>query len=183
MTTLSRASIQALGVEVPRRAPVRTLETANGTIEVPIVLIEQLWLGDRSVQAVSIAVCDSCAVDGTAGLLGLNVTEQFIVQVDGDREELSFLGREESNRRGDVEPWVELESRAMRWPDGRIEVELSGTNRSNRRIDELGIQIGCGDERFMVSLDNVGPTFETQASLPPGQSCDAYRVQVATAVW
>ena len=183
ITTLSRSAVRALGIDVPRNAPVRRLETANGMIEVPIILIGQLWLGDRSIQGVSVAVCDSCAVDGTAGLLGLNVTEQFIIQVDGDREELSLKGRQSANRRADVEPWIQLESRAMRWPDGRIELELSGRNSSGRRIAELGIEVGCGSERFLVSLDAVGPDFETQASLPPGQTCDAYRVQVGEASW
>ena len=66
-TTLDRASLEQLELEISRHAPHATLRTANGEVDAPLVLVDAVWLGDAVVEWVTVAVCDLCAGEGVSG--------------------------------------------------------------------------------------------------------------------
>ncbi len=185
-TTLNREALGLLEIEVPRDAPIAVLRTANGEIEAPLVLVDAVWLGDAVVEWVTVAVCEPCATDEVAGLLGLNVSGQFQVALDHDHRqiELGALGRGE-NRKLDVVQWLTLRSRLLRWRDGRLEVEVTGENRARVGIREFSAQIACPGGRFEVAVDGV-PRQESvsrKMALPRGTDCSEYTLELREATW
>ena len=85
---------------------------------------------------------------------------------------------------GDVRYWVDLSSRATRWPDGRMEVEVTVRNRAPRRIAWVDVEISCGDV-FNARVEAIArdETASARVSLPLGTACDGYTVAVAGAEW
>ncbi len=185
LTTLNRTTLRKIGIRVPSDAPRMQVHTAAGPRETQIVLVPRVWIGGFEVEGVSIAVCDACANDEAVGLLGLNVSERFLVTVDGAREELVLSPRGgASNRASDVAPWVELEAEATRWPDGRTEVILEAENTSDRWIERLTVAIQCDQTRY-ADLRDVGPKQigHVEVSIAPGTNCESFQVSIDSAVW
>ena len=185
-TTLNHAALELLEIEVPRDAPIAVLRTANGEIEAPLVLVDAVWLGDAVVEWVTVAVCEPCASEGVAGLLGLNVSGQFQVALDHDHRqiELGALDRRE-NRKLDVVQWLTLKSRLLRWRDGRLEVEVTGENRADVRIRQFSAQIDCPGGRFEVVVEGLpgGETVSRKMALPRGTDCSEYTLDLREATW
>ena len=73
-TTLPRQLLEDLDVSPASYAPSLTLHTANGTREADIHLVDQIWLGDLSLENIAITECETCEYDDSVGLLGLNIT-------------------------------------------------------------------------------------------------------------
>ena len=118
-------------------------------------------------------------------MLGLNVSERFLVTVDGAREELVLSPRDGgSNRGSDVSPWVDLEAEATRWPDGRTEVILEAENTSDRWIERLTVAIECDDTRY-ADLRDIGPKQigHVEVSIAPGTNCERFQVSIDSALW
>ena len=98
LTTLDKATLRRIGIRVPKDAPKMSVHTAAGPRETQVVLVDKVWVGGFEVEGVSIAVCDACVSDEAVGLLGLNVSERFLVTVDGAREELVLAPRAGARR-------------------------------------------------------------------------------------
>lgn len=185
LTTLDRATLRKLGIRVPADAPRMQVHTAAGPRETQVVLLPKVWVGGFDVEGVSIAVCDPCANDEAVGLLGLNVSERFLVTVDGAREELVLSPRTGATNRGsDVAPWVDLEAQATRWPDGRTEVILEAENTSPRWIERLTVAIQCDQTRY-ADLRDIGPNQvgHVEVSIAAGTNCESFQVSIDSAVW
>jgi predicted aspartyl protease len=185
-TTLSHAALELLDIHVASDAPRITLRTANGEIEAPLVLIDAVWLGDAAVEWVTIAVCDSCASPETAGLLGLNVSGQFGVTLDHDRQRIELRPRRRRpNRRLDVRQWIDVRSTATVWWDGGVEIELRARNLSSREIRSAVIELDCGGDAFAVQLDDIGEGDEkaTRVALPRGTDCQRQTLELVRATW
>ena len=185
LTTLDQASLVALGVELRDDAPEVTVRTAAGERQARLALVDRVWVGGMEVQGVTVSVCDACADRDTVGLLGLNVSGLFRVTVDTAREELVLQPREGTpNRAVDVAPWLDLEATATRWEDGRIEVEVRGSNRAHRPIERATVGIRCEDV-FVAELRNLAPgaTASTVVSLPVGADCADYTIGLEKAQW
>lgn len=186
VTTLSRKGLAGLGIRVPADAPEITLRTANGERKSRLVLIPRVWVGGLPVDGVTVGVCDECEDEKTAGLLGLNVSGQFLVTVDTQRKEVVFQGREgRQDRVVDIGPWLEVRANARVWPDERVEVEVTGRNRADRTVTEAEVGIHCGPDDFVARLRDIAPGAEvsTTARLPGGTDCDTYRVTLDHAWW
>lgn len=185
-TTLDRASLRRLGVAVPADAPEITLRTANGERTARLVLVPQVWVGGFLVEGVTVGVCDECADEHTSGLLGLNVSGQFLVTVDTARREVVFQERTgDPDRVVDVSPWLKVRSGARAWSDGRVEVEVTGENVADRPVRQTSVGIHCGDDAFAVRLGTIAPgtAGTATATLPRGVACDPYRVTLDSARW
>jgi len=185
-TTLDYAALRALGISLPSDAPVATLQTANGIVEAPLVLVDAVWLGDQAVEWVTIAVCDPCARPGVSGLLGLNVTGQFQVALDHETHEIRLVRRRtQRDRQLDIAQWLQLRSTVRRWWDGRVEVEITGENRSQAPIQEAVIEVECLDGRYAVQLLGVPPEGRrsTTAALPRGSDCSEYSIRLHSGSW
>ncbi len=184
-TTLDEATLNALGVRIPRGAPEVTLQTAGGERTAKLVLIDRLWLGGFAVEGVTVAVCEPCASGGVSGLLGLNVTGQFQVTLDHDRREMVLAPRDRPDRHLDIERWLELDTQLTAWKDGRMELVVEAANTTRRTIASAAVGIACPDERFTVRVTDIGPydSNEERVSLPRGTRCPEYRVSLDEARW
>ena len=188
-TTLDEASLRLLGAQVPADAPEVTLHTAGGARQAKLVLLEKVWLGGFAVEGVTIAVCEACASDDARGLLGLNVSGQFQVTLDHDRQEMVLAPRSgASDRKLDVGQWVDVKARVTAWPDGRRVVELRAQNRASRRVSEAVVAIGCEGQRYTVPLQSLpaGGLKVQEAKLPRELVCEGdqeYEVSLDSAVW
>ncbi|MDP2312908.1 MAG: aspartyl protease family protein [Pseudomonadota bacterium] len=191
VTTLNRASLARIGVKVPADAPEISLRTANGERTAKLVLVPRLWVGGLLVEGVTVGICEECADERTMGLLGLNVSSQFLVTVDTVRKEVVFQARESGSdhrvgdRVIDVSPWLRVQARATIYPDTRVEVEVTGESLAPRTIAEAVVGLACGEDRFVARLTNVPPegSATTLVNLPRGTDCSAYRVTLDGARW
>ncbi len=185
LTTLNRSTLRKIGVRVPRDSPQMTMQTAAGPQTIQIVLLDRIWVGGLEVKGVTIAVCEPCATGGTVGLLGNNVSDRFLVTVDGARSELSLASRPaHTDRSGDVAPWIELDAEGSRWPDGRSEVIVEATNRSGRWIQKLTVAIRCKETRY-ADIPDLGPgqLGRVEVSVDATADCSSFQVELAKAVW
>jgi hypothetical protein len=187
-TTLDKATLDDLDLDVPSDAPEVTLHTANGERTAQLVLLNKVWMGGFPVGGVTVAICEACASEatGVSGLLGNNVSGQFTVTVDPDRQEMVLEPRaKNADRHLDVGPWLDIEAKATAWPDGRVEVEVEAANSSDRVVEQADVGIRCGDESFMASLTRIHPgdLRRNRVSLPRGTSCETYRVTLDGARW
>lgn len=186
LTTLNRRALTRLGITVPGDAPEIAFRTANGERSVRLVLVPRVWVGGLPVEGVTVGVCEQCADESTAGLLGLNVSGQFLVTVDTVRKEVGFQAREgRQDRLVDVGPWLSVSATARLWPDGRVEVDVSADNQASRAIAEAGVGIHCGSQDFVATLLDIAPHAKatTVVRLPSGTDCDAYSVTLDHAYW
>lgn len=186
VTTLNRRSLATLGVRIPADAPELSLRTANGERSAKLVLIPRVWVGGLPVDGVTVGVCEECADERTAGLLGLNVSGQFLVTVDTVRKEVVFQAREgRQDRIVDIGPWLKVRATAKVWPDERVEVEVIADNNADRTVSEAVVGIHCGEDNFVAKLTDITPgaTGTTVSRLPAGSDCDSYRVTLDHAYW
>ncbi len=185
-TTLDRGVLSALGVTVPPDAPMANFQTANGKVSSPMVLLERVWLGDTAVEGVTVAVCDDCSQEGTAGLLGLNVTQQFRMSVDHETREVVLEDASgPADRHLDLTHWIALEGRATRWPTGRVVIDMTATNKSPRQVHEAVIEVECPERSFAVTVTDLSPgaSEETSFELPRGATCDSYSLVLRSGRW
>ncbi|MEM1025807.1 MAG: aspartyl protease family protein [Myxococcota bacterium] len=64
--------------------------TANGTVEFPTAVLQQVSLQGRSVSQLRVAVCRNCVERVADGLLGLDLQTAFGLQLDLSAERLGF---------------------------------------------------------------------------------------------
>lgn len=186
LTTLNKESLRTIGARISSDAPEITLRTANGERQARLVLVDRVWIGGLPVDGVTVGVCEECADERTSGLLGLNVSGQFLVTVDTIRKEVVFQAREgRQDRVVDVGPWLKVHATAKLFPDGRVEVSVSGDNNANRTVKSAEVGIHCGGENFVAKLSEIAPgeTGENTIALPRGSDCDSYSVTLDHAYW
>jgi hypothetical protein len=186
LTTLNAATLARLGVAVPSDAPVVTLQTANGQVEAPLVLIDAVWLGEERIDWATVAVCEACADGGVSGLLGLNVTGLFQVALDHEDREIDLTRRaQQGDRHEDVTHWVQLDSTARVWTDRRVEVDVTAQNRARAPMDGLTVEVACHDRSFAVALEPLEPgaARTAEVALPRGTDCREYRVMLREGRW
>jgi predicted aspartyl protease len=185
-TTMDRGARIKLGVPIPAGAPTATFQTANGQVDSPLVLLDRVWLGERAIQGVTVAVCDDCSSEGTVGLLGLNLSGQFHVTLDHELQEIVLEADEGgADRHLDITHWLDIEGTATRYPTGRVVVELAARNRAHEAISEAVVEVECPDRSFAAEIAAIPSQGErhTRFELPRGTNCDSYRVILRTARW
>lgn len=186
-TTLDPATLRRLGVDVPPDAPTIRVQTAGGERNTALVLLDRVWVGGFAVEGVTVGVCQECSDNESVGLLGLNVSRNFLVTVDQARQELVLTPRPEEERddTANVQPWVELQATATRYPDGRVEVETELFNDAPRPLAGAEVTVECG-ETWAVAVGPVpaeGSRVAT-AALPLGQDCArGYAVRLTGGTW
>jgi clan AA aspartic protease (TIGR02281 family) len=184
-TTLTHEMLAALGAAPTDDAPVIELHTANGARQAQIVLLERVWLADIPIEGVAVAVCDACASGENAGLLGLNVSGGFNTTIDADREEVLLSRRARADNTLDAQPFVDLDASLVRYPGGRIEVDVRGNNRAARGLESLVAAVRCDGQSWGVELGPVaGRTrASTRTRLPVHEACGGYEVALEAARW
>lgn len=184
-TTLPRLVLATMGIHPNEDDPTITLQTANGERTAKLVLIDKLWLGDLAIHGVVVAVCDACASATTSGLLGLNVTGGYNLNIDADRREVVFSTRETFNRHLDIKPFVDISASVSRFYGGRVEVDTTIENHATRTIAFADVSIQCGKKEWVVSFDQLAPDSrkESQRALPTHDPCDSYQISLKRGFW
>jgi clan AA aspartic protease (TIGR02281 family) len=184
-TTLPLALLSDLGIAPREDSPTLTLHTANGERQAQLVLLDAAWLGDLQLSNVAIAVCDACGSDDVAGLLGLNITGGFNLNIDADREEVVFTRRPAFGRHLDVRPFLDVKASFVRFAGGRIEAKLEVHNLADREVKEAQVQVTCDRESFQLPTGPLAPSEEKVVlrRLPSHPPCSAYQVSVTDAEW
>ena len=186
LTTLDRHTVEAIGLEVSPDAPRIHLQTANGEIVAPLILVDAIWLGEAPVEWVTVAVCDRCAPSEPRGLLGLNVSQRFRVSLDHDRERIELHRRRGNrNRRLDIGPWLKIRSIATESWDGGVSLELNADNLSRRKIESAVTTLDCSGASFSIQLDDIpaGGSARTEVELPRGTDCNEQKLELSRAYW
>lgn len=185
LTTLNRRTLKQIGVDIPADAPRMTMQTAAGPQTTSIVTLDRLWVGGLEVEGITVSVCEPCATAGTVGLLGINVSERFLVTVDGARQEVALATRRDhSDRLGDIAPWIALDAEGTRWPDGRSEVIIEAENRSSRWVETMTVAIRCDETRY-AEIRDVGPgqLGRVEVAVDAGADCSSFQVELVRAEW
>ena len=148
ISTLDSKSLMELGIaEIPQNAPTLQFRTANGLRESPIVLIDQIWMGGYLVGPVTFAICESCAKDDVRGLLGLNISDSFLITIDTLHRELLLQPRKKHHMRSDVQHWITISST---WGLRGLEIEF--LNVSPKTIYDVRIQLKCNET---IRIDQI----------------------------
>ncbi len=140
-TTITPALAEELGVDVRPDAPTQAFNTAKGPAKTPMVYLDALTLGDVTIRGVLVAVCEECSSTRTAGLLGLNVTRNFVVEMDYQRQNMHLDPRhfkDSGNRAFDIRHILEL--RLVGTPEvfqGYISWTLEVENLSHRDVYDV----------------------------------------------
>jgi hypothetical protein len=189
LTTLDRATLRSLGIDVPPDAPVLEVRTANGPARVPIALVPRMWVGGLEVGGVTVGVCEPCADARSSGLMGLNVTGRFLVTVDTVRRELTFVPRAEAaDRVLDVSPWLDVDASLQGRGFRGVLATLTVRNRAPRAVLDATARLQCADgsdRHWDVPLGSVDAlsTATRDMRLDDPDDCRAWRVRLHAARW
>lgn len=184
-TTLSTDTLAQLGIVPGPNDPEIELHTANGVRQSRLVLLDEVWLGNLRVPNVAIATCDACESDTASGLLGLNVSGAFNLQIDADRQEVVFHPRERFDRKIDIKPFADLSASFTRFPGGRVEVSVTLENQSTRDITDVTAVVSCDAGSWRVGIGAV-PAAEAVTiteRLPRHTACASYQIAMQEALW
>jgi len=185
-TTLHHEVLEWLEIPLSSDAPVAHLQTANGEIEAALVLLDTVWVGGEPIEWVTAAVCRDCPIEGVQGLLGQNVTGRYQVAIDPDRRQITLEPRSFAGDRSvDIEPWLAVRSRALRWADGRSQIELGVDNRASQDVAHALFEIRCDGHHYGVSFERLpaGQQQWKRLSLPIDSECADYAATLAAARW
>lgn len=174
LTTVSPRLLEALEIDIPDDAPTIQLQTANGVRSSPLLLLDRLWLGGFAVEGVSVSVCDNCG--DLNGLIGLNVSSMFRIEVDQQARELTFHP-EDGDRHLDIAHWVSMS--LTRSGDG---LSVTATNRSPRTISGVLIEVSCG-EPSVVRLEEIEPGASARGTFPQEVACRRPDLSLLEALW
>ncbi len=185
ITAVSPKILEKLGVTPDPRAPVFTFETAGGQASYPLVMLDEISMGGRSVSPVVAAVCQQCETGDAYGLIGLNFASHYRIQIDQRAGKLVMEPRSGwVDRSAEVEPFLELV------PDITADsFEARLVNMAPRGISDLVLSVTflASDGRALredrVTLKTLPPRGQTALRLDLPQGTDGVRWEVSRAQW
>ncbi len=192
LSTLDRATLDRLGLAVPPDAPVRTLQTAGGPLEGPLVLVDAVTVGDHRREGVGFWICEACAGHGTVGLLGLNVWQGYLLTIDPVEQSIWLEPRDgSSSRTVDIEPYLGVNATSSRVADGQLIVDLALDNRSPRDIEQATILVRALDARdrevgaFTIEAGAIPARGQSRASgeMPQAGEVAQVKLELLDAWW
>lgn len=81
-TMISQATAKELDIDLERKLPTISFQTANGIIQAPLVTLSSIDVGGLQVKDLTAAVHDVFPDPGVSGLLGLNFLSNFRMDID-----------------------------------------------------------------------------------------------------
>lgn len=163
-TTLSGAFAKSAGIFPGPKAPIVQFQTANGTSEAPLGVIDSLSFGGRSHSGVTYSVCDSCPAGvhkgkPVVGLLGMNLLGRYRTSFDHGAGVIEMSPSESySDQWRDIQPFLDVKfGHTSIARNGRGWV-LHGTveNRSPRKIQQMTLRHWCTGGTPSESSRSVG---------------------------
>ena len=89
-TVISQELADALHLRPTPTTPRITLQTANGRIQVPLLTLDSLTIGDLESSHITVAIHQFDETSMITGLLGLNFLNRFQMTVDASQKQLIF---------------------------------------------------------------------------------------------
>lgn len=175
LTALNPDQLDLLDYRVPDDAPEITLQTANGRRKASLVLLDRVWLGGFPVEHVTVSVCEGC---GSLGLLGLNISGNFRVEVDQSAQELIFRPESRPNRLLDIKHWL-----AIQYGLSDNLVRLQVRNRAPATVESLSIELRCGTDTEIVQLMDLEPGENRRRDVDMDVSCSSLDITPLSAHW
>ena len=175
-STINRATMLELGLELPDDAPIVRLRTANGVTEAPLLLIGDVWFGGYWVGPLTVALCESCASENVVGLLGLNLSSGFLMTLDPVREELLLQPRGPRQTKRELRHWISFSSR---WGLGTL--VIAAENKSQYPLQELELSLSCQPGR-VLTLSDIGSK-ETKEGTIAVDACAGGTIDIVGGVW
>ncbi len=146
-STLSAEALAALGQSIPDDAPVKTMRTAGGEAEGPVVLLDSVQVGGQRREGVAFWICEPCASGDSVGLLGLNVWQGYLLTIDPADQNVWLQPKEAStNRLYDVESFLAITSPTSRIEGDTVYVDLLLSNNARRDVDQAVVLVTARDE-------------------------------------
>lgn len=81
-TMISQATAKELDIDLEKKLPTISFQTANGVIQAPLVTLSSIDVGGLQVKDLTAAVHDVFPDPGVSGLLGLNFLSNFRMDID-----------------------------------------------------------------------------------------------------
>ncbi len=177
-TTITSSLAEQIGLTIPADAPELEFSTASGIRRSRMVVLDAIYIGDTRLEGLLVSVCDTCPSGRTDGLLGLNATRNFMLQLDYLSERLDMVPREQTkspNRAYDMEPMLKMsiEGRPEIWL-GRVRWLLRVENRSTRVMRDVvpKVRFESGVTLYGEPIKELAPR-ETARSIVAGKVGEA----------
>jgi hypothetical protein len=194
--TITTATAGELGIEIPADAPRIEFHTAAGMRSVAMVQLSGLTVGPVRIPNLAVSICDPCATERGAGLLGLNVIREFVVQTDYQASQMRLLPRAyegRPNRAYDIQPMLEI---AIDGPaqirDGDVEWVVALRNNSPIAVEAVVPRVNFKNAKQLrgAAVARIEPG-ETGRSVVAGKVLSAdedgsalsYTLSLAEAYW
>jgi hypothetical protein len=186
-TTLNDATFRELGYEFRADAPEFEYQTAHGVRRDQVALVDGIEVGGTWTGPVTINRCEDCSNDDVRGLLGINLTGRFLIGLDLDAQVVTLEPRGRSGAAArDVGLWVEVTANGTRNAEtGVLTVHLAATNRSDRNMRDVDIEVSCGSVKQVgrvAQLPGRGTGTATVA-LQVGTDDGSFRYEVKGGAW
>jgi predicted aspartyl protease len=141
LTTVDKSTLDKLGVQIPANAATIRTSTANGVVEVPLVVLETIDVGGARVTGgFTVSQCEPCADGRKIGLLGLNFSRRYLVTLDEPSKKLRLVPRVDAlDHRFDVEPFLQYQGVKGSMRSGGFYVTGTVYNRSPRAIHNVRV--------------------------------------------
>jgi len=173
-TTITRTTANALGIDVPDDAPTLSFNTATGRRESRMVYLDAVSVEGVRIEGLLVSVCDTCANERTDGLLGLNVTREFVVEMDYQSQRMRLAPRLHDgppNRAYDIEPVIQMqtEGRPEIWL-GRVRWVVTVENQGSRPLRDVipRVEFTTGVVLYGAPIAEI-PAHSTGRSLVEGK--------------
>lgn len=95
MTVVRDDILRAAGIFQPARPSLRLFNTANGVVEGAVYRLDNLSVGEQSVENIDVAALELNQLRAAEGLLGMNFLKHFKFFIDQDKPELRLSAHSE----------------------------------------------------------------------------------------
>ena len=161
LTTVDKATLDRLGVQIPPNAATIRTSTANGVVEVPLVVLETIDVGGARVTGgFTVSQCEPCSDGRKIGLLGLNFTRRYLTTLDESSKKLRLVPRVDAlDHRFDVEPFLQYQGVKGSMRSGGFYVTGSVYNRAPRNANNVrvaAILVNSSDKEIARVSGRIG---------------------------
>jgi len=141
ITTVDRPTLEKLGVQIPPGGATIRTSTANGVVEVPLLVLDSIDVGGAKVTGgFTVSLCEPCSDGRKIGLLGLNFSRRYLTTLDEGAGKLRLVPRVDAlDHRFDVEPFLQYQGVKGSMRSGQFYVSGSVWNRAPRTATNVKV--------------------------------------------
>ncbi|MBI5481060.1 MAG: retropepsin-like domain-containing protein [Deltaproteobacteria bacterium] len=141
ITTVDKATLDKLGVQIPPNAATIRTSTANGVVEVPLIVLDTIDVGGARVTGgFTVSQCEPCSDGRKIGLLGLNFSRRYLTTLDESAKKLRLVPRVDAlDHRFDVEPFLQYQGVKGSMRSGAFYVSGTVYNRAPRTANNVKV--------------------------------------------